>query len=133
MRFYNKAEMVQLYKSHVPVLEFFIPAVFHAANSLLELLDKVQDRFLREVGLTDEEALVGYNLAPLRSRRDMAGLGLIHRTVLGCGAEHFEKWFYLSGRQPAYNTRLQERRHNKQLYEYREGKQTELLKRSLLG
>ena len=133
-RFFSTKELVSLYKSHVlPVLEFPTPAVFHAATSVLELLDKIQRRFLREVGLTEVDALLYFNLAPLNCRRDIAALGLIHRTVLGEGPEHFQEWFFVTEREPAYPTRFQEQKHNKQLYSYLHGKQTELLKRSLLG
>ena len=34
---------------------------------------------------------------------------------------------------PAYYTRLQKRKHNKQLHDYVQGSHTELLRRSLLG
>ena len=133
-RFYTTKDLVTLYKSHVlPVLEFPTPAFFHASTTVLQLLDNVQDRFLQEVGLSEEEALVNYNLAPLRSRRDIAALGLIHRTVLGKGPAHFQKWFFLDTTVPAYNTRLQERKHSKHLYEHARGSHTEFLKRSLLG
>ena len=133
-KFFSVKDMVSLYKSHVlPILEFPTPALFHAATSVLELLDKVQRRFLREVGLTDREALLQYNLAPLEARRDMAGLGLIHRTVLGAGPPQFQKWFYLDMSTPAYRTRLQVAKHNKQLYDWLGAGQTELLRKSLLG
>ena len=134
-RFFSLKDLVNLYKSHVlPILEFPTPALFHAATSVLELLDKVQRRFLREVGLSDTEALLRYNLAPLEARRDIAGLGLIHRTVLGQGPPQFHKWFFLETRVPAYLTRLQTSKHTRHLHDWLgEGRQTELLRRSLLG
>ena len=62
-RYYNTRELVGLYKCHVlPVLEFSTPAVYHAATTTLDLLDRVQRRFLREVGLTEEDALLSFNL-----------------------------------------------------------------------
>ena len=133
-RFFSLKDMVRLYKSHVlPILEFPTAAVFHAATSVLELLDKVQRRFLREVGLTEEQALLHYNLAPLEARRDMAGLGLIHRTILGKGPSQFQKWFFLETATPAYKTRLQDSKHNRQLHDWVDAGHTELLRRSLLG
>ena len=133
-RFFNLKEMVILYKSHVlPVLEFSTPAVFHASSTVLELLDKVQRRFLREVGLSEEDALLHFNLAPLECRRDMAVLGLIHRTVLNKGPPHFQQWFFPDDTRRAYNTRHQTSKHNKQLYDYIQGNHTELLRRSILG
>ena len=83
--------------------------------------------------MTEEEALLNYNLAPLNCRRDMAALGLIHRTVLGVGPEHFKKWFFPAQTVHSYRTRRQSRQHNKQLYDYLQGNHTELLRRSLLG
>ena len=56
---------------------------------LLQRLDRIQDRFLEELGLSAAEALLKHNLAPLSTRRDIAMLGLIHRTVLGCGPNTF--------------------------------------------
>ena len=71
-------------------------------------MDKVQKRFVREMGLTEEEALLHYNLAPPGTRRDMAALGLIHRTVLGLGPPHFKKWFFPAAKPtPSYRTRYQ--------------------------
>ena len=93
----------------------------------------MQRRFLREVGLTDEEALLQFNLAFLNARRDMAALGLIHRTVLGLGPPHFREWFFPSDEVAPYPIRHQVSKHTRQLYSYVRGNQTELLKRSLLG
>ena len=134
-RFYTTAQLVQQYKTHVlPVLEFPTPAVYHASDTVLQNLDKVQRYFLRELGLTAEEALLDYKLAPLSTRRDLALLGLVHRTVLGKGPPHFCKWFYLNSTQRhQYNTRRQTTLHNRQLYDWLTSSHTELLKRSALG
>ena len=85
------------------------------------------------MGLAEVDALLHFNLAPLNSCRDIAGLGLIHRAVLGKGPPHFQKWFFLRNVAPAYSTRHQEAKHNKQVHEYVDGNHTELLRRSLLG
>ena len=64
----------------------------------------------------------------------MAALGLIHRTVLGVGPPHFRSWFFpATGPSHSYATRLQARRHSKQLHDYLQGNHTELFRRSLLG
>ena len=115
-------------------LEFSTPAVCHCTVTALEDLDRVQRRFLREVGSSPEEALLEYNLAPLQTRRDIAMLGLIHRTVLGLSPPQFSSWFFLADlAQPAYNTRRQERFHNKQLHDWLRVRNVELLRRSVLG
>ena len=86
MQFHDQPALVKQYKGQVlPTLEFGTPAVYHCTDSVLEQVDRVQRRFLRETGLTEEEALLKYHLAPLQTRRDIAMLGLIHRTVLGLG------------------------------------------------
>ena len=52
-----------------------------------------QEKFLADVGISSKDALLHFNLAPLASRRDMAMLGLIHRTVLRKGPGHFRQVF----------------------------------------
>ena len=117
--FYSTTQLVTLFKSHVlPVLEFPTPAVYHATDTALDNLDKVQRHFLREVGLTPEEALKSFHLAHLSTRRDLALLGLVHRTLLQEGPAHFQQWFFLSTRRRhAYPTRFQQSQHNKQLHD----------------
>ena len=74
-------------------LEYRTPAVYHATCTVLGPLDRLQDSFLRKAGVTTLEGLMVFNLAPLAARRDMAMLGLIHRTVLGKGPEQFRNFF----------------------------------------
>ena len=91
-RFFSEAQLVKQYKAHVlPFVEHSTPAVYHAAETLLSVLDRLQVTFLRRIGLTEEEALLRYNLAPLSTRRDIAMLGVLHRTVLGEGPSQFRK------------------------------------------
>ena len=126
---------MKLYKTHLlPFLEFATPAVYHASTTTLAAVDRVQARFLREVELTAEDALLQYHLAPLCARRDMAMLGVIHRTTLGKGPPHFREWFHQETK-PAhgYNTRHQASKHNRQLHDYVDGSHTELLRNSALG
>ena len=83
-KFYPQRELVKLYKAQVlSFIESRTPAIHHAAPSVLDTIDRVQRRFLREVGLTEVDALLRYKLAPLPARRDIAMLGLIHRTSHG--------------------------------------------------
>ena len=94
----------------------------------------MQNRFLREVGLTAEAALLTFNLAPLQTRRDVAVLGIIHRTVLGHGPPHFSSWFFPSNKvSHPHRTRLQVRLHNRQLHDYIDGSHNALIRRSMLG
>ena len=49
------AELVTLYKSKLlSYLEYHTPAIYHATDSVLEPLNKVQDRLLKVVGCSDE-------------------------------------------------------------------------------
>ena len=136
-RYFDTEHLMQQYKSHIlPYLEFATPAVFHATATTLEKLDKVQSTFLKEVGLTELEALEKYNLAPLSVRRDVALLGVVHRTVLGEGPPQFRRWFYpAEPTRHSYWTRRQviKTKHGKQLHDYLDSSQTALLRRSPLG
>ena len=117
-----------------PTLEHCMPAVYRATTGVLEELDRVQDRFLKAVDLNPANALLRFNLAPLQTRRDMAMLGAIHRTVLGEGPPHFQRWFVRVPRKDhGHNTRAQEKLHSKQLFDFLEQRDTELLRRSVLG
>ena len=94
--YHTDAELVTLYKSRLlGYLEYRTPALYHATDTVLAALDKVQDKLLQVVGCTEVEALLNWNLAPLAMRRDIAMLGLIHRTVTGRGPSHFKKFFHL--------------------------------------
>ena len=76
-----------------------------------------------------------FNLAPLETRRDLAMLGLIHRTVLGKGPKHFQQFFVLQKQQARPNTRLEGRRqaHGRQLKDLRFGTHLNCARRSALG
>ena len=95
-RFYTDADLIVFYKSHLlSYLEYRTPAIYHATRAVLGRLDAVQSKFLRDIGVDDVTAIASFNLAPLAVRRDIAMLGVIHRTVLGKGpkvfAEHFKR------------------------------------------
>eukprot|EP00969_Alexandrium_andersonii_P145047 6413038-Alexandrium_andersonii.AAC.1 len=78
--------MVQLYKVHIlSHVEFRTAAIAHAATLVLAPLDNLQRRFLRDISISEEDALLRFRLAPLAVRRDIALLGLVHRAALGIG------------------------------------------------
>ena len=96
--FHSPMQLLNLYKAYIlSVAEYRTGALYHASDTVLEPLDRIQKRFLRALGWTDLDALVVGNLAPLGLRRDIAMLGMIHRSVLGKGASHFSSLFCLSG------------------------------------
>ena len=85
-RYYTDAELVVLYKAHrLSYIEYRTLAIYHATRDILERLDRVQSRFLTDAGIDELEALIHFNLAPLMAGRDIAMLGLIHRTAIDRG------------------------------------------------
>ena len=71
--FYNIVDMLLLFKSNVLSYIDYRTAVVHfASTSVLRELDDVQTRFLGQFVLTEESALMNFNLAPLATRRDIA-------------------------------------------------------------
>ena len=88
---------------------------------VLSRLDAVQSRFLCDVGVDDVTALVEFHLAPLSTRRDIAMLGLIHRTIRGKGPSQFEEFFW---RDP---------QHHAKLVDPRVTSRSPLIKRSAMG
>ena len=121
-RFYSDADLIVLYKAHLlSYLEYRTPAIYHAIRAVLRRLDAVQRNFLWEVGADDVSALVHFHLAPLCTRRDIAMLGMIHRTVLGKGAQQFADFFQ---RDPNNGPKL---------LDPRQISRSPLIKRSALG
>ena len=86
----------------------------------------MQRRFLRECGFSDEEALLHFNLVPLETRRDIAKLGLIHRSVLGGGPRHLANSFC------PLHRRLHQK-HDKQFLTHRSPRHLQISSRSALG
>ena len=93
-RFYSLADLMVQYKQQIlSYLEYRTPAVYHATTTVLTQLDRFQDSFLRDIGVSREDALLHFNLAPLSMRRDIALLGLLHRSAIGGGPPHFREFF----------------------------------------
>ena len=83
-----------LYKSHVlSLLEYCTPAICHATREVLQTLDCVQTRLLSDVVLDEITALMIFNLAPLRTRRDIAMLAMLHKAKLALGPPQFRVLF----------------------------------------
>jgi hypothetical protein len=120
-RFYEISDLIALYKAHVlSYLEYRTPAIYHATRTVTTRLDNVQASFLKDVGVEELVALIHFHLAPLSARRDMAMLGVIHRTVLGNGPPQFQKYF-------------EKLADNSTLLDPRRGSKSPLIKRSALG
>ena len=83
---FDAVSLVVQYKQQVlSFIEYRTSAIYHATTTVLVLLDKLQDYFLKELGITREVALIDHCLAPLAMRRDIALLGLLHRAAIGEG------------------------------------------------
>ena len=82
--YYPIPELVNQFKTHVwGLMEAHSGGIFHAASTLLQKIDHVQSRFLRELDLSPECAFLELNFAPPSLRRRIAILGLMHKRVLG--------------------------------------------------
>ena len=89
--FFATRALARMYKMQVlSFIEAATPAMYHAPAFFLLRLDAVQDKFLLEHDVDPRRALLEFKLAPLSSRRDIAMLGLTHRTVLGKGPSQFK-------------------------------------------
>ncbi len=105
-RYYTDSDLIVLYKAHLlSFLEYRTPAIYHATRVVLNKLDAVQSKFLSDVGVDEVTALAEFHLAPLCVRRDIAMLGLIHRTMLGKGAPQFAEHFRAGRTQRLHDPR----------------------------
>ena len=134
-RFYSTNDMIRQYKTHVLCrLELNSAGFYHASDTALDPLERLQDSFLQKLGLTREEGFLYYNLAPLTTRRDIAMLGLLFKCAFGLAHPDLQKLFPRSpGVTHGYTTRLQDGRHSSQLEEGRPGTHHSLLRRSAFG
>ena len=83
-RFHTVQDMVDLYKSRVvSYVEYRTVALYHASDSVLKPLGDSHRRFLHDIGMNELTALNAFHLAPLGCRRDMAMLGMTHRSAMG--------------------------------------------------
>ena len=88
-KYFTKRQLVELYKSLVmSFVESKTCGIAHACSSHLDKIDSIQSKFLNGIDISDHEAFLHYNLAPLSCRRDLAMLAVIHKVVLGKGVPH---------------------------------------------
>ena len=137
-RFFTIPELVRLYKAQIlSYIESSTPGIYHAATSVLSCVDRVQGRFLREIGLNELQALTDWKLAPLCSRRDMAMLGALHKLNLGRAPQQLCDLFPLVGapREISHLPLLRRLRqlHNRQLFTHCKHDSTEVMKGSVFG
>ena len=81
---YPVATMLDQYKAHVwGITEYSNGVLILAPPYQLRRLDKLQRWFLRELGISDQDAFVQYNFAPPTLRRNIGLLGFLQKRVLG--------------------------------------------------
>ena len=73
------------------LMEYHGGAILHAASSLLQQFDDVQNRLFSALQSDASTAFLEYNFAPPTLRRDIGLLGLIHKRVLGLAHPLFEE------------------------------------------
>jgi hypothetical protein len=133
-KFHTDTEMMNIYKSRViSYVEYRTAALYHACDTALKPIDEIQRRFLRDLGISERDALLSFNLAPLASRRDMAILGMIHRSAIGKGPPQLDRFFQRDTSQPTRTSARTSRRHELNLREWVDGRQLDVVKRSALG
>ena len=119
-RFHNTAKLFWLCKSQIlSFIESRTAGLHHAAPSVLASVDRIQRRFLSEIGMSNLEALENWRLAPLACRRSIAMLGLLyriaHQLAPECLCQLFEREHRLRNGLP---TRAAEFRHNLRFKEF---------------
>ena len=85
------------------------------------------------MGISEEESLLKYRLAPLKLRRDIGMLGVIQRSVIGEGPHQFNKFFVRKAAPSRPHGREAVRRHDKQLETHRNGRFLDIMSKSVLG
>ena len=108
-------------------------AFFHAASTHLKRLDALQTSCLEKLGLSESEAFLKYNLAPLQLRRNIAMLGLLYKIARRETHPAFFDLFPFDNAVPHHTTRLTMRRHRIQLQNRCDGSQSDVLNRSIFG
>ena len=81
---YPMHTMLHQYKAVVwGITEYSNGVLILAPPCQLRRLDKLQRWYLRELGISDQDAFVHYNFAPPTLRRNIGLLGFLHKRVLG--------------------------------------------------
>ena len=113
--YYKVPDLIGQFKTHIwGLIEAHNGGYFHAVPSLLDKIEHAQNRFLKELEVSPEQAFLDFNFAPPRIRRNIAVLGLLHKRVIGKCHPSFQRLL------PWYAERFSEPRsmpcHTKQLY-----------------
>ncbi len=138
-KFFSTPEVFRLYKAYVlSYIESSMTGYYHAADSTLMCIDRIQSRFLRAMDMSEVDAIVRFRLAPLKLRRDIGILGFLHRVTLGLVSPQLQALFPKAGRRAlapgiAGRSRLARRYHDKQLVDRVTRSSTVLFCNSIFG
>ena len=133
-RYYSKSALINHFKTHILChLEGTMAAFFHCSTTHLEKLNQVQNRFIEKIEVSEDDALSKHNLFPLQARRDIAALGIIHKVTIGIADPEIAEMFPPGAVRSSYPTRLLKSRHNKQISDICDGRQSRILQNSIFG
>ena len=131
--FYSTKDMPMLYRSHVlSFIEYRTPGLHFAPTCNSNEIDIVQVRFLRQIGVSEEDAFIHFNLAPLSARRDIAILGCIRRASLQQGPPGLWR-FFCRNHIPHVSAARRHQRHSFQIAEWPRGRDLQVMRRSAIG
>ena len=92
--YFTPPDIIRLHTANVlSFIERGVACYVHACDSILNSIDRIQTRLLRSVGVSEEEALLNFRLAPLSMGRCIALLGFLHRIVLGRASPQIQMLF----------------------------------------
>ena len=92
--YFTPPDIIRLHTANVlSFIERGVACYVHACDSILNSIDRIQTRLLRSVGVSDDEALLNFRLAPLSMGRCIALLGFLHRIVLGRASPQIQMLF----------------------------------------
>ena len=132
--FFSTPLLMHLHKSHIlSYIEYSTPAVYQTPAFFLSQIDRVQETFLDELGVSVVTAFMEFNLAPLTTRRDIAMMGLLYRITHGLAPPQFSQVIRLASREPFPRCLRPGSRNNLQLHDPIDGTRTGMMGRSVLG
>ena len=133
-KFYCDADMVVMYKSQVlSYIEYKTPGIYHACANVLDSVDSIQRKFLSDICISLCDSLMSFKLAPLKVRRDIAMMGVIHRAALGKGPSQLQDLFPPAVSVGRRSARIAAKRHTKERAVTIEDHQRCMVERSAFG
>ena len=89
--YHSVSDLIMQFKTHIwGLMEANMGGIFHATSTRLDKIDREQDRFLRELGISAEYAFEEFKFATPKLRRNIGILGLLHKRILGLCHPSFE-------------------------------------------